>query len=518
MSAAAPELSAPPAPSADADRPLFQSRWLVLLLPVGIWLVLFLRPAVWSVLRPPDHDLWWHLRTGQWVEEHRTVPATDPFAQHGLETGKPWLAYSWLFEVTVYGCYQLLGYHGIILFRVLLTLAVLLALLGFVCKRERRVLVAALLLVPALLVFYPSISERPWLFTILGSLWTLDVLLDAREGRRTWRFWLLPVVYLVWANVHIQFVYGLFLLGLGCAAPLVDRLLGRQDLFAGAARAGSRAWWQLVAMTAACTAATLVNPYHFHLYGVVLEYGSHQAPMRWVDELKPMEFRYPSDWAVLAVGGAAAFALGRRARLSAFDVLLLTASAWFAFRMRRDGWFLMLAALAVLSSSRPLDGYLQDLRFHKWQVAAAALLLVPVLLAVWFLTRSGDRAEPVLAEKYPTQAVAFVRQQGYRGPLYNDFDWGGYLIWTLPELPVAMDGRTNLHGDERIDRAMATWLGQPGWEDDPELARANVVIARVGLPLTANLRRDPRFDLVHEDDVACVFVARTPAPAVTSAP
>jgi hypothetical protein len=93
--------------------------------------------------------------------------------------------------------------------------------------------------------------------------------------------------------------------------------------------------------------------------------------------------------------------------------------------------------------------------------------------------------------------------------LYNDFNWGGYLIWALPRLPVALDGRTNLHGDERIFRIERTWAGGKGWEDDPDLAAANVVVADTNAALTSLLRRDGRFEAVYEDAVAVVFVRRT---------
>ena len=61
------------------------------------------------------------------------------------------------------------------------------------------------------------------------------------------------------------------------------------------------------------------------------------------------------------------------------------------------------------------------------------------------------------------QRAAFVAERGYSGPLFNDFNWGGYLIWALPQLPVAIDGRTNLHGDERIQRFGSTWAGSPSF-------------------------------------------------------
>jgi hypothetical protein len=71
------------------------------------------------------------------------------------------------------------------------------------------------------------------------------------------------------------------------------------------------------------------------------------------------------------------------------------------------------------------------------------------------------------------------------------------------------NGRTNLHGDARIARSMATWRGEPGWQADPEPAAAGVIIGDVHAPLTSLLRRDGRFRVVHEDAVAVVFNART---------
>jgi len=67
-----------------------------------------------------DPDIWWHLRVGQWIAEHGAVPMTDYFSSYGM--GKPWIAYSWLFELLVYGLYQAFGLVGLVLYRVILAL------------------------------------------------------------------------------------------------------------------------------------------------------------------------------------------------------------------------------------------------------------------------------------------------------------------------------------------------------------------------------------------------------------
>jgi hypothetical protein len=75
-------------------------------------------------------------------------------------------------------------------------------------------------------------------------------------------------------------------------------------------------------------------------------------------------------------------------------------------------------------------------------------------------------------------------------------------------MPVSIDGRAALYGDQRIDRSVQTWSGQPDWASDPQLSAAGLVIGPVKSPLIQLLRLDPRFELAYEDKVAAVFVPR----------
>jgi hypothetical protein len=246
------------------------------------------------------------------------------------------------------------------------------------------------------------------------------------------------------------------------------------------------------------------------LYGVVLEYATQPGPFRWVNELQAPEFRETSEWLMLALFGASAFALGRRARLDTFEVLLLLAAALFSFRARRDIWFVAVAAAAILAQAGPkIVAPEQRFALTRGRLALlfGGVLLLVVLIGV---TRrlTPQRLEEGVAEKFPTGAAAFVRERGYRGRLFNDFNWGGYLTWATPDLAVAVDGRTNLHGDERIQRIASVWIGAAGWRDDPDLAAADVVVANRDDALAELLRGDDRFELAYEDRQARVYVRR----------
>ncbi|HXG11255.1 MAG TPA: hypothetical protein VNK04_15980 [Gemmataceae bacterium] len=473
-----------------------------------IVVALYSVPAA-TVLRPLDEfDTWWHLRTGQWIAEHRAVPQTDLYA--AVLEGQPWIAYSWLFELLLYGLYHGFGLGGIVIYRVVLTLVLVAVLHHFVAKREPRFAVAAGLLTAALAALTPMLCERPWLFTVVFFTLTLDAILDLRRGTAGRAVWLLPLGYVLWANLHIEFVFGLLALGLACVGPVIDALLGRQSRDDHANTAGSRDWWKLVGLSAACLVATLVNPYGVRLYGVVVELTTWSAGLHLVGELQAMAFRSCWEWAVLGLAGAAVFTLGRRPRLDAFEVLLMVAAAYVAFRCRRDIWFLVLVSLAVLlTAPRPAPAPAERFALTPRRALFVGLGVSAVLIILCLRYDCSERglAERVAAH-FPVEAAAVVEKEGYPGPLYNQADWGSYLLWRLPQYPVAIDGRLHMYGDERAYRFYLTGEGRPGWETDPDLTAARLVILRPQLPLAALLRRDPRFRLAHEDPVAVVFVAR----------
>jgi hypothetical protein len=251
--------------------------------------------------------------------------------------------------------------------------------------------------------------------------------------------------------------------------------------------------------------ATLVNPYGLHVYLPVFDAVRLTQPFLFLQELADPRFRSIFDWLMLVVTLAAVFLLGRRKLVRSFPARLLATGVFLSFRAVRDVWFVVVAALAVLAEYWP-----EEMKNRERLPGLWLLAVVGALAAVGAGTASGrlseGRLEAVVAGTFPAAAATVVEERGYSGPIYNHYDWGGYLVWRLPHLLVSMDGRNPLHGDERILRSVATWEGRRGWDSDPELMTAGVVIGRANSALVSLLRGDKRFDLVYEDAVAAVFV------------
>src|SRR5262245_49233601 len=308
--------------------------------------LLYLIPAIW-ILQPVifDADIWWHLQAGKWMVEHGTLPVTDPFSAYG--EGKPWVAYSWLFEVGMYGLVQAFGEAGIILYTLVGVWLIMLMLHRIIGTRCSDFVCISGLLAVSVIALSNMFTPRPWLLTILFFAITLEVVLLLREGRHSRWYWLLPVAYAVWANIHIQFIYGLGLLGLACVAPLMDRFIQPFTQTRLVMAWGSLQWKKLIGLTALCILATLVTPYHVRLYSIVIELSAQTGMWDYTQEMQAPPFRTVADWAMLAMFSFALVWLGWRRSWSSFEVLLVCVAAASAFRGQRDIWFLVLASLAI---------------------------------------------------------------------------------------------------------------------------------------------------------------------------
>ncbi len=473
---------------------------------VGIITILYLIPAI-CILQPTifDPDIWWHLQTGKWIMEHGTVPTTDPFSIVG--EGKPWFAYSWLFDVGMYEMVHEFGESAIIAFTLGGVWLVMLAMHRLVARRCTQFLLCCGLMTAGILAISRLFTPRPWLLTIVFFAITLEIVLSVREGKWAPWFWSLPAIYMLWANVHIQFIYGLGLLGLACVVPVIDQYASAFIQNEGTVLWNSRQWRRLMALTALCTVATFMTPYHIHLYAIVIQLFGQTGMWEYSQEMQAPAFRTVADWAMLLLFAFALVRLARRRSWSSFEILMLLVAGASAFRGLRDAWVLVLAAMVVSTSHKSGESENSTPAFSHYGLTAVLLLVtigVVGIISQRDLTR--ERIQENTAKIYPIKAASFVEDHNYVGPLYNHFDWGGYLIWRLPHLKVSMDGRANVYGDARIKQALATWYGQSHWSDDQDLKKAHVVIAQKEFALTAILRLDHRFRVAYEDGTAVVFI------------
>src|SRR5204863_9505023 len=136
-----------------------------------------------------------------------------------------------------------------------------------------------------------------------------------------------------------------------------------------------------------------------------------------ISELASLAFRGPSDWFILAATLGAAFSLGWRREVRPFPFLLLATGAFLSFRACRDAWFVAIAAVAIIATSRSTDAVVDRFTLTKLRALLLAGAVVIMLVIVgWVRDISERRLQSALTEVYPVAAAAVAEARGYPGP------------------------------------------------------------------------------------------------------
>ncbi len=491
----------------DELRPLVRLRWLQLLTLAGLLVTVGVIAfnLKFSVL---DLDIWWHLKVGDWIVQHLAVPHNGLFTWTAAD--RPWVAYSWGYEVLLSRAYAWFGLVGIGVYGTLLTLGVAYSIFWMLRRLSGQFWTACILAVVACSAFLFNLMPRPVFFSMMLFCVTLTLVLEAnRTGRVQLLYWL-PLIFVLWANLHIQFIYGLFVVGLLLAVNLAQRVAASLGWTPEWLQAPTLPPATLAVVFMACVIATCIGPYSFHLYGVILQYSRAKVPYRLIRELQPLNFRAYSHFVQLLLMAFAFFAVGRQRKVDAFKLLLLSVASIVAFRTMRDAWFICIPAAACIADTLADVGEREP--GETWAQCLSVAAVVAISLAVFarstdFNSRGLDRA---ISSFLPVNAVNYLRQHPAPGPVYNTLDWGGFLTWYMPDRPVAIDGRTDLYGDDLEELFFSTANGVPSYANDPYLNQAGVVILQKTNNLASLLQSDPRFQLVYQDGMAAVFVRVQP--------
>lgn len=493
--------------------------------------VLFIALFTMAVRVPVDTDTWWHLRSGQYIVETRGIPRTDPFSF--TKAGAPWIDQSWLAQAVLYGISRWGGVPGLaLLVAALVTLAF--AFVYRQCEGDR--FLRAFTLVLAATVASVVWAARPQMLSFLlmavvgyvlyrykRACLTPPELAPRKGAGRSGLLWL-PLIFLLWVNLHAGYAAGFILLGCYLIGEVANRLLEQRDVPALSWRdigrlAGVAALSVLVIPLNPNGAQMLLYPFKTVNIGVLQDFIQEWASPNF-HEL----FQQPFIWLLLAV--IVALGLSRRAA-DITDLLLVGVFAYMGLLAGRNvALFALVAAPVVV---RYGDAALRELRRERLarlgilrprpiprlssiQAVLNSLIVALVALAaalkIW-MALQPETIEQALAATVPLRAAEYLRDQRPPGPMFNSYNWGGFLIWALyPDYRVFVDGRTDLYDDAFLRDYLKVVMARPGWEEVLARYGVNLIVIERESVLATFLEsgRPGNWRLAYSDDQAAVFV------------
>jgi hypothetical protein len=386
----------------------------MLLLVVSAALVETFRLSSLSSLT--NADIWWHLSSGLWMLQHRAFPHSGLFSQ---SASLPWIASSWAYDLKLAVAYKLVGLRAIPLFLIFFRIG--LAVVTFLLAgglRGKFWLAVALSAVAQYIL--GAIPPGPGYLSALFFGIELLLLLEARRSGSDFPLLFLPLLFLLWANVHVQFVYGLGLLVLFAIAVACER------------------WWHsasdhsldlgaVLKIAGISLVATLFTPYFYGPYGVFFA-TTFSSGNQYLPEFRALGFRQPQDYLLLLLAMSAFLTLGLRRSRDMFQIGLLVGCLGLSFYAQRDAWLVTLASLAVigeaLTDARSRDAEIsREKRSLSRQVWIAACASVVILMIAAFV-RIPHTREALVAKagtNYPVAACDYILEHRLPNPLFNAY-------------------------------------------------------------------------------------------------
>jgi hypothetical protein len=451
-----------------------------------------------------DPDIYWHIATGKWMLAEHAFPRRDVFSYTAF--GQPWVNTEWLSQIIFFETYNLLGWRGLILLCGLV-IALTFALLYVVLARELRATIALGGSAVSFLFASLHFLARPHLLTFpIIVIWTALLTRASQENRRP-SLWLLPLMVL-WANLHGGFTLGLVLLaGLGLEATTAASATGRWRT----STTWSGFWFG--ALVASC-----MTPYGYESILQTFHALNLGDPLRRIREFMPMNPHTEMAQEIILLC-LLAMALVFGVKIGIVRVLMIVGLLHLALQYVRG-----LAIFALVSPvllAHPLQQQFAFLRpsadpfplfgRRKFRPLATTMALITTLVLagllgiMYAILRPTDAPTDDLA---PAAAVDYAINANVTGPVLNDYDFGGYLIFRA--IPTFIDGRMWPFGKQfalKYDRAMALGAG----DKLDRLANAYKVSWTLLRPQSAaalHFDHSPAWRRLYADDVAVVHVRR----------
>ncbi len=471
-----------------------------------------------------DSDTGWHIRTGDWIRQNGSVPRTDIFSF--TKAGQSWFAWEWLWDVLFSCIHSAFGLSGIVLANALILSAVSVLLYRLVRRHAGNDARALMLTIAAVCATAIHWLARPHLVSWMLILITLHLIDRAEQGRAKMLWWM-PLLTLLWANLHGSFPIAIFLLlAYGSVNAVQDLTYSGIHKFRLAIR-GQQTYF-LVA--AASFAASFLNPYGWHLHEHVAKYLTDAKQLASISEFQSFDFH--SSLAIcleffLLAGSCAALRCFSRRQWAQGTVLLIWAH--LSLKSARNlPIFVFLAAPAIAGLIRAaleqieradIAGGLRSLcaglrsfgkefdHFERVErvpfVPIGAACLLAALVGV--LPLGQKRIADFNANDFPVAAAKLLEKRP-TARVFTFDQWGGYLIYRLyPKMQVFADGRSDFYGAEYGQDWVHALNGQFMWRNELARYSVNTVLVRVSDPLASVLKQTHDWISVFDDGRAIVF-------------
>jgi hypothetical protein len=320
------------------------------------------------------------------------------------------------------------------------------------------------------------------------------------------RLWLIPPVMLVWGNMHAGFSIGFIFMG----GTVVGEIIGNVFMRGADELMPPKGIRKLIIVGFASAAALVINPYTFKMLLVPFQTLSIGVLRDFIQEWNSPNFQQRQTWPfILLLFALLATVWSSKRRFDWTYFLLIAGTTFMALTAGRN-----IAVFAVVVTPIVTYGAAAIMEERGWILKPiqrvtkqqarlnAALLTVILFFALVYILSvfDSETIDKAQRDNLPIQVAEYIESEQPEGPMFNSYNWGGYLMFALPEYPVYVDGRTDLYKDEFLLRYLKTATGGDDWRETLDEDGINLVVIEQGSGLARALSEDQDWTLIYPND------------------
>lgn len=394
-----------------------------------------------------DPDFGWHLRTGQLILE-RGVPKVDWYSY--TMSDFPWIDHSWGSDVLIYKIYSIFGFQPLLLVFLVLT-----SLSFIVLIKSKRFWFYWLPVMTGFFATLGFLGIRPQIITVffIAILWKIISEFLESQSSSIQFIYFIPILFLIWVNLHGGFFAGLFILFLILILEIFKKTIIFRKLISwplfrqqNYKEQSTKKILILLATLVLSFLATLINPYGLRIYEEVFRTIGDPFLRFHIAEWLPLFFGSPFPvFTILYISLFLGLLIPLRKKIE-FSKLILVL-VFFVFSLLNQRHFFIFVILSVPVFAEVVFYFKKEVKPEMVKILFSGFK--KLIIIVFVLGTLGYGLYPALKDSfkkdkisfYPEKALPFLKTLPLSENLFNDYGWGGYLIWRLPERKVFIDGR-----------------------------------------------------------------------------
>lgn len=450
-----------------------------------------------------DSDLGRHLTLGNYILEHGDIPTRDIFS-HTLN-GEPRPAYEWLSQLIFALAFHALGLDGVIFFCATVIGAAFAVVYADAERRSGMPLTALFIVILSAAASSLHWLPRPHIFTFLLLAVWLERLDRARQGEEI-PLWQFMILMLAWVNLHGGFIFGVLAWFAYFSGWLWERIWTRS--FQGS--------WKIVLVGAASLPMTVLTPSGFGNWQAVLNNNSPYILNRTLETM-PADFTQPVTWpfALLGLLTLILFLMNGK-KTPAARIFLLAGFAILGLLMARNIPLFAIAAAPILSDivgkkiapASPLMTLESNFSILDKSLQAglwSGVFWVGIAAALAFRFEVRGEAVQFNPNVFPVAASDWLETHPQSGNMFNEFNWGGYLLFRAwPHHKVFLDSQTDFYGEALVREYETALTAGDGWDSVLEKYDIEWTIIPPDSPLARKLQTQG-WKIVYRDDAAVIL-------------